>query len=172
MITVSLETLAARAPGVSFVHAFPGAVKTNLGRGGEGGLPALALRAVFKVIGPLVYIPHAEVGQRQLFLATSARYPPREGGGAGGAGVPLEEAGVAVARGTGGESGGGVYSVDWDGESAGAKVERLLAMFRREGISEKVWIHTEEEFRRIVPVETKADVENEGATPDGPERLV
>jgi hypothetical protein len=109
------------------------------------------LKAVFMVIGPLIYIPNQESGERHLFLATSARYPARTGGNTV-PGVPLA-GGVAVARGTDGKSGSGVYSVDWDGESAGPKVEELLAKFRKEGMVEKVWKHTEEEYKRITGLE-------------------
>ena len=68
------------------------------------------------------------------------------------AGVPLTGE-VAVARGTNGKSGSGVYSVDLDGENSGPKVEKLLADFRKEGLVEKFWKHTTEEFRRITGAE-------------------
>lgn len=146
LVTLSLEALAKKAPDVTFIHNFPGAVKTNLVRGGEG-VAIFALKMVFKVIGPMIYIPNQECGERHLFLATSARYPPSTSGDAA-SGVPLP-GGVAVARGTNRKTGSGVYSVDWDGESSGPKVEELLARFRKEGMVEKVWNHTEEEFKRI-----------------------
>ena len=103
------------------------------------------------VIGPFIYIPNQECGERHLFLATSARYPAGTSGEAA-SGVPLA-GGVAVVRGTSGESGSGVYSIDWDGDSSGPKVEELLAKFRKEGLVEKVWRHTEEEFKRITGLE-------------------
>jgi hypothetical protein len=152
LITLSLEALAKKAPDVAFIHNFPGAVKTNLSRGAKGAA-IFILKAVFMVIGPMVYryIPNQECGERQLYLSTSARYPAGTSGDAA-SGVPLA-GGVAVVRGTGGESGSGVYSVDWDGESPGPKVEELLAKFRKEGMVEKVWKHTEEEFKRITGLE-------------------
>ena len=61
--------------------------------------------------------------------------------------------GVTVARGTDGEKGSGVYSVDLEGESSGPKVQELLANFRTEGVVEKFWDHTEEEFKRITGLE-------------------
>jgi len=146
LVTLSLEALAKKAPDVSFIHAFPGPVKSGIARGTTGAV-WFVIKAVFKVVGPLVYIPNQESGERHLFLATSARYPPGTGEDAA-AGVPLAGE-VAVARGTSGKVGSGVYSIDWDGESAGPKVEVLLAKFRKEGLVEKVWEHTEEEFRRI-----------------------
>lgn len=60
---------------------------------------------------------------------------------------------VAVARGTNGQTGSGVYSVDLAGESSGPKVEKLLAGLREEGVAEKFWKHTEEEFMRITGLE-------------------
>lgn len=103
------------------------------------------LLAVFKVVAPLVALPFDEAGERQLFFATSARFPPKDGVAAG---VPLVE-GRGVARGTDGKEGSGVYSIGIDGESAKAKVEALLEGFRGDGTLEKVWELTEAEFTRI-----------------------
>ena len=109
------------------------------------------LKGVFAVIGPFVSMPHEECGERHLFLATSARYPPSTGVEAN-AGVAVEK-GLTVARGTKGESGSGVYSVNAKGESAGPKVEQLLARFRKDGVVEKVWDSTVGEFNRITGTE-------------------
>ncbi|CAD6564009.1 MAG: hypothetical protein ASARMPRED_002639 [Alectoria sarmentosa] len=151
LVTLSLEALAKKAPDVTFIHDFPGPVKTNFFRGGQGAA-IFVLNAVFKVIGPMMtWYSDQECGERHLFLATSARYP------AGltvdvTSGVPLTGE-IAVARGTNGEAGSGVYSVDLEGESSGRKVEELLANFRKEGMVEKFWKHTEEEFKRITGLE-------------------
>lgn len=150
IVTMSLEAIAKRAPDVSFIHDFPGPVKTGLARGATGA-GIFVLKAVFHVVGPFIYIPNTEVGERQLFLATSARYPAGRGGDAA-AGVPLA-GGMTVARGTSGESGSGVYSLESDGESAGPKVVELLAKMRKDGVAEQVWKHTEDEFRRITGLE-------------------
>ncbi len=148
MVTMSLEAIAKKAPDVTFIHDFPGPVKTGLGRDATG-VGMFVLKTLSRIIGPLItnYIPIVECGERHLFVATSARYPASTTGDAS-SGVPLED-GVAVARGTSGKIGSGVYSVDWDGESARPKVEELLAKFRKEGTVEQVWNHTEEEFKRI-----------------------
>ncbi|KAL8759482.1 MAG: hypothetical protein Q9184_003607 [Pyrenodesmia sp. 2 TL-2023] len=147
MTTLSLEALAKEAPEVSFIHNFPGVVKTNLARGGEG--PAVfVLKQVFKVLNPLLAMSNRECGERHTFLATSALYPSKD---AAANGVPLM-GDLAVTRGTNGQSGSGVYSVDADGTSAGAKVEALLAKFRDDGLVERVWKHTVEEFERITGV--------------------
>jgi hypothetical protein len=150
MVTLSLETLANKAPEVSFIHNFPGPVKSGIARG-TSGAAMFVMKAVYAVIGPFVYIDNTEAGERHLFLATSARYPAR-GGGEKADGVPLV-AGVAIATGVGGGSESGLYSVDVDGESAGPKVEELLVGLRKEGLVEKVWEHIQGEFKRITGVE-------------------
>ena len=148
LVTLSLEALAKKAPDVTFIHDFPGPVKSGITRGTKGAA-MLGLKAVFTIIGPLVNMDNQECGERHLFLATSARYPAGEDKTPG---VPLA-GGVAVARGTNGKIGSGVYTVDQYGESAGPQVEELLAKFRTEGLVEKVWEHTEEEFKRITGLE-------------------
>jgi hypothetical protein len=149
LVTMSHEALAKRAPDVSFVHDFPGPVKSGIGRGATGAVMFI-MKAVFTVLGPLFYIPNEESGERHLFFATSAMYPA----GTGGEKAPGVPGGVAVARGTNGEIGGGVYSINQNGESAGPKVEELLAKMRKEGVVEKLWKHTEGEYKRITGLET------------------
>lgn len=78
MMTLAFESLALEAPDVSFVHSFPGLVRTKLGQDTKSA-GITVLRGVFKVLGPLVTIPVAEAGERQLFMATSARFPARGG---------------------------------------------------------------------------------------------
>ena len=90
-------------------------------------------------------MPLDESGERHLYLATSARYPPANGSGAA---VELGD-GVGVAVGTTGEVGSGVYSVGWDGESASLEVRELLADLREKGMVEEIWSHTVSEYRRI-----------------------
>lgn len=104
------------------------------------------------MVGRWTYIPTEECGERQLFLATSARYGPARTSGEKASGVDLVD-GVAVARGTNGESGSGVYSVDAKGESSGPKVEKLLAKFREEGMVEQVMKNAEDEYKRITGLE-------------------
>ena len=105
------------------------------------GVLATSMKGFFNAFGRWIYIPNEECGERQLFLATSARYASRstkEKGNGDGDGVQVEDE-VDVARGTDGESGSGVYSVGWDGESAAPKVVKLLAMLRTDGMVEKVY---------------------------------
>ncbi|KAL2261802.1 hypothetical protein VTK26DRAFT_3276 [Humicola hyalothermophila] len=167
VMTLALEAVAQRLGNsenrnsnhtVSFIHVYPGFVKTNLGSDVRGVGPAI-LRAVYNallsLIGPWLAVPMEETGERHLFLATSARCrPAREEGGVATAaadGVPLPE-GVEVARGTDGKIGSGIYSVAYDGECASTRVEQLLAGWRKDGTAQKVWAHFEEEFVRITGV--------------------
>ncbi|KAL2433601.1 Oxidoreductase [Exophiala dermatitidis] len=153
MMTLALEAIAEEAPDVSFIHDFPGSVKTNLGKEVKSAT-MMVMKAVFKVIGPFVFLAFDEAGERQVFFSTSARFPPRARGNedadaaAVGVGVPLPPT-VGVARGTDGNTGSGVYSINIDGESAPPKVEQRLAKMRGDGTLQKVWAHVEEEFVRI-----------------------
>ncbi|TVY81233.1 Oxidoreductase andH [Lachnellula suecica] len=140
MTTLSLEIMAQKAPNVSFLHVYPGFVKTGISRGSTGALMT-AMKVVSAVVSPFLSIPFVECGERHVFLATSARFPPSEG-------VPMGT-GVGVAVGSDGESGSVVYPVNYEGEVAGPKVLKVLADARRDGIPEKLWEHTEEEFVRI-----------------------
>jgi len=145
MVTLSLEHLAKKTPEVSFVHNFPGPVKSRIAR--DNTVLTVVMRCIFTVIGPLVNMPEEECGERHLFLATSARYPASQTEDA--VNMVRLEKGVSVAQGTGGEEGSGVYTPDAYGESAGPNVVTVLAKMRQEGVVEKLWEHTEAEFMRI-----------------------
>ncbi|KAJ5129530.1 Short-chain dehydrogenase/reductase SDR [Penicillium bovifimosum] len=143
MTDLALETLAEKAPEVTFVHNYPGVVKTGIAREANS-VVGWVLFLVMSVIGPLLYIPIRESGERHLFFATSAIYPPRTGDAVG---VKLD--GGKITKGTDGVAGSGVYSVGWKGEAAGEGEVKLLAGLREKGMKEKVWEHTLGEFERI-----------------------
>lgn len=94
----------------------------------------------------LNFVPLEESGERHCYLATSARFPAKEGGADG---VRLSE-GDEVAVGVNGESGSGLYSVGKECERGEDEVRELLARFREQGMVEKIWSHTQEEFKRII----------------------
>jgi hypothetical protein len=144
MVTMSLEAIAQKAPNITFIHGFPGAVKSSIDRTLTGFL-AIAKYA-FKVWMVFVQIPVKECGERHAFLATSARWPAKEGGGK--KGVELGK-GVGVATGTDGAEGSGCYSVDERGESAGQNVTKLLKQYKDDGTREKLWKHIEAKFVEI-----------------------
>jgi predicted deacylase len=126
--------VAKTAPEVSFVHDYPGTVRTPL----LNYMPEEMLKT-------LVFVPVDESGERHLYLATSARFPALKGGNDG---VQLGD-GDEIALGTTGEVGSGMYSVGSDCESASPEVRGLLAGLREKGMVEEVWRHTEAEFKRI-----------------------
>lgn len=134
---------AQQAPTVSFIHDYPGNVKSGIARGTTGLL--WGVLTVFTLLGSLMYIPEQESGERHLFFATSARFPAKQGVEEA---IPLGE-GVEVARGIDGVEGSGAYSTDEVNESAGPAVVELLEKFKREELVEKVWKIIEEDFERI-----------------------
>ena len=126
------------------MHDYPGTVQTTL-MGRIEGVRGVLLRAYVWLLGRWICVPIEESGERHLYLATSAKYPPGRGKSDA---VRLGE-GVEVAQGTTGETGSGVYSVGWDCESASQTVQNLLAELREKGMVEEIWRHTEKEFQRI-----------------------
>lgn len=159
MITLSLATIAARVPGadeVSFVHDYPGFVKTGLSRELKGFGPAV-MKVLFAPVMALLQIPIEETGERQLYLATSARFPPyRHGENGDGDGVrpPVTEEDAKVGKGVGigavdGKLGGGVYSVDYEAEGSSVRTREVLTKLTEQGVADLIWEHTQKEFLRI-----------------------
>lgn len=140
MVTLSLLAIAKHAPGVSFVHVYPGFVKTGMSRELTGVVPAVT-KVLFAPVMAMLQIPIEETGERQLDIATSAGHD-------GANGIPLGP-GVQIAVGTDGKLGGGVYSIDYEGEGTNQKVQSVLEDLVNDGTAEKVWSHTEEVFKRI-----------------------
>jgi hypothetical protein len=143
-LTLSLEALARQAPEVSFIHNFPGSIDTDLIRSGDGAMMQV-MKYWFKISMTVrrQWLPKEECGERHAWLCLSGRYPDKQGGNGNG----VED--VEVAVGVDGKKGSGVYSVDWDGESASSDVVKLLEGYRQEGIVDKVWKDLESEFVRI-----------------------
>ena len=135
--TLALEAQYKHAPEVSFIHNFPGVVKSGITRGTTGILMG-TMKAVFAFLRPLVYMAPEECGDRHVFLCTSARYSTGAQDIASGVSISDKE-GLTLARGTDGKTGSGVYSIDTNGESAKPEVERLLAGLRSHGMVEIVW---------------------------------
>lgn len=146
MVTLAFEAIAKQAPEVAFIHDYPGFVETGLSRELQGPTAAI-MKLVFKPIMAMLKIPIDEVGERHTFFATSARFPPAAGEPQT-SGVALDE-GVETAVSSDGEVGGGVYSIDYEGEGTDPKVQEVLAQLRKDGTAEKAWEHTQDEFVRI-----------------------
>ncbi|KIW21422.1 hypothetical protein PV08_02002 [Exophiala spinifera] len=147
LATISMSVLAERAPDVSFVHDYPGFVKSGIGRDIPG-VVGYAARGFFAMFAPLLATPAEESGAYHLFFATSARYSSKSASESTG-GVSLAS-GVHVATSVDGVVGGGIYSIDENGESASIAVQKLLAKLKKEGVAEKIWTRTEEGWKRVL----------------------
>ena len=150
MNTLALAELASSHPSISCVHVFPGLVIT-------GGFATFAedwyfpLRFLFMwvvlPVAKLFTVSLQESGQRQLFHATSARYPAAAVRDLpiGGLALPNE---VEVASGADGNKGSGCYLLDWDGEAVGD--QKLLEEYRKKEMGKRIWEHTQEVFDRVL----------------------
>ncbi|CZT13236.1 uncharacterized protein RCO7_05279 [Rhynchosporium graminicola] len=145
VITLSIEALAKMAPEVSFIHDYPGTVRTPL-IDHDLGIIGVVLRAWLFFFGWWICIPLEECGERHLFMATSARYAPKLSG-KGADGVRVEEG--EIAEGSNGKLGSGVYSLSSDCESGSAASRKYLAEYRARGLVEDVWKQIDGEIRRI-----------------------
>lgn len=147
MNTLALEEIAASHPTIGCVHVFPGVVITKsygiLAEDFPAPLRWILVRAAFPVMKRMT-ASLEEVGQRQLFYATSARYPPRDGQWKG---VHLPD-GVLIAKGADGKDGSGCYLLGPDGETVGDG--KLLEEYRSRQMGKKIWDHTEEVFERVL----------------------
>jgi hypothetical protein len=140
IISLSLDYLAKEAPEVSFIHDYPGSVRTALfDRGGPW--ITQVVKFVLWLGERWLCVPIEECGERHAFLATSPRCPSASEGRHG----KLEG---DTLRGSDGKLGSGAYSIGWDGESSPKKVERLLEKYRDDGTGEAVWRHTLDVFAK------------------------
>ena len=156
MTTMAMEHLAVQAPEVSFLHMFPGFVRTA--NQDQPGMLFALIRGIMYVFGRWICVSLEESGERNLFHCTSAKYPPKvyrsleddpASNHAVVAGVPLSN-GTPVAEASEGSQGKGIYLINWDGEIM--PENPLFAEYRATGMKEKIWRHIEEEFKRIVNV--------------------
>jgi hypothetical protein len=108
--TLAFEELAKQNPTVSFIHKYPGFVNTGViarlmdTTTGVLWAPAQLFKyTLLPLINLFLSMSVEEAGERGLFLATSAMFPPARGGDIG---VPLPK-GLSVAKDSG--DGNGVY---------------------------------------------------------------
>ena len=140
MTDFAFEALAKENPNVSFVHVFPGAVKT-----GWLNPAAFSTRAAANLawlVNTPWNVPVGESGERHLFAATSAIYPSKSGRGAG-VNLGLE----SVTKGSAGEKGSGAYLISTWGEFRAN--EWALRELRKKGMGPKVLTHTLATFKAI-----------------------
>ncbi|OJJ03180.1 hypothetical protein ASPVEDRAFT_72911 [Aspergillus versicolor CBS 583.65] len=121
MNSLSLGYLAKANPAVSFIHSFPGGVKTGVMR--ELGLVTrMALQAAM-VLGKPWMVPVEESGERHLYAAAGLPNLKREDDGSG-----------------------KLYLVGSDGEARGN--QKVLNEYKEKKIDKKVWEHTLDVFNR------------------------
>ena len=150
MNSMFMQEVASRYPTISCVHVFPGVVIT----------PSYTILAedwyfplryfftyIMVPIAKLFTLSLPESGQRHLFHATSARYPPAAINGAPAAGSSLPE-GVSIAKGADGTEGSGFYSIGWDGEPGGDRA--IMDAFLKRDMPKTIWDHTLSIFKRVL----------------------
>lgn len=142
------NVMARQAPGVSFIHIFPGGVKTPFGKDAKGGMAVARMMFNFFGFFFIKYLPPDECGARQLYCATSARFPPAAAGGhVDDGGVSLSDH-VTIARGTDGKPGSGSYTINFDAENVSLDVDKHLTQARADGMEEKLWTHILQEIEQ------------------------
>ena len=135
MTDFSFEELAKKNPTISFVHAFPGTVKTGFAKE-TGFVIKAATNLAFKLLSPWT-VDIQESGERHLYAASSAAYPPKSG-----VDGCVELGDQSAIKGSTGEAGSGAYLIGSDGEfRANVKV---LEELRKQGAGQKIWDHTVE----------------------------
>ncbi|GAD95663.1 hypothetical protein CHGG_07650 [Paecilomyces variotii No. 5] len=148
MLSLATVQLSEEVPEVSFVHNFPGAVESGLWESMPGFLGVI-IRTLAWVLGRFWYMDPEECGQRQIFMATSARFPAATMGDDGNAnGVDLLD-GMIPAVSLNGNSSGAAYSVNEHADAISEKKADLLRRCKSDGTQDVVWRHTMETFKRI-----------------------
>ncbi|TVY49875.1 Oxidoreductase [Lachnellula occidentalis] len=139
--TLAFEELAKTNPSVTFIHKYPGFVDTGVvdrllrDTTGLWALPATFARWFILPILDCFATSTDEAGERGVFLATSARFPPlKKPDGWEAAAVPLPEGVKEISEET------GAYRLGAKDESVDAVP--VLVRYRQEGAGEKVWEST------------------------------
>ncbi|PGH13901.1 hypothetical protein AJ80_06170 [Polytolypa hystricis UAMH7299] len=141
MNSLAIEELAAKFPRTTFIHAYPGIVKTKLDR--EFGWLMRGMWKGASVLATPWVVPVKESGERFVFMATSKRFPPKTENAMRDKG----EAEEGVERGSDGVRGSGGYTLGWDGGFA--LKEKVMSKYRTEGVGKVVWEHTLDVFNKI-----------------------
>lgn len=152
--TLSFEELAKTNPNITFIHKFPGFVATGVidklmeTASGLYAIPATIARWVLVPIIQLFATSPDVAGERGLFVATSARYPPAQ--------PKAEISGVALPKGvdvakssivTEGK-GNGVYLLDENDEST--PDAPVMPGYRQESKGKIVWEDTQAVWDRAL----------------------
>jgi NAD(P)-dependent dehydrogenase (short-subunit alcohol dehydrogenase family) len=139
-MTLFFEQLQKQQPKISFVHAFPGFVRTNLFNDSQN-LPWAARFLVnwmiLPVVGRFVALSPEQSGARMVYAATTSRFAAAAVDGVD-----------AAAVGSNGETQSGVYTLNEKSDTV--HNDGALVPLRESGADKKIYEHTMEEFRRIL----------------------
>lgn len=142
MTDFAFEEASKLHPTTSFIHSYPGFVKTGFFRD-SGPLVQLAGSLLKALLSPLA-VDINESGERHLYAATSAMYPARQE--ENGASIETPE-GRGVKPGSDGVIGSGAYLIGWNGERRAN--DKVLTALREQDAGKKIWQHTTEKFRSV-----------------------
>jgi hypothetical protein len=134
MTSLSMEELASSHPSISFVHAYPGIVKTSLVRD-NGFLIKTALNALYFLLSPMT-VGLEESGERHVYAGTNPSFAPRG-----------SKRGNDTAVGSDGVQGSGSYLVGSDSAVVGN--QKVLEGYRADGTRASVWKHTLDIFKGV-----------------------
>ena len=148
-MTLAFEEIAKSYPMITFCHVYPGFVNTGqIDRflqtaKGIWTLPAILARWTLIPVLNIFATTIDEAGERGLFIATSAKYPPAEPKDKEEVGVALPN-GVEVAKSSNVKDGkgNGVYRLDNYGESVENECDKVLESYRLEDVGQIVWKET------------------------------
>ncbi|KAF9887243.1 hypothetical protein FE257_010371 [Aspergillus nanangensis] len=143
MNSLAVEYLASENPTISFAHVFPGIVRTPLMKTTLGSVAGSIAGFLSR---PFSSSPE-ESGERNLFISTSAAYPPAEPVDPAKVGVPLGD-GVKTVAASNGKVGGGAYLLHYDGTDVTNKT--LMGEYRQKEFPRKVWDHTLATFKKAL----------------------
>jgi len=127
MTSLMVKEFALRYPSTTFIHTYPGIVKSGIARE-AGPVVSRVIRAAM-FLGRLWMVSKQESGERHLFAATSRQFSP---------GTKAAVGGIT----------GGAYLLNWDVSEAGNR--GLLDDYYTHGVSDQVWMHTQETFRKAL----------------------
>ena len=141
MTDFAFEEMAKENPDISFIHSFPGGVKTGFAKE-TGFVIKAALSLILTLSSPLL-VPIRESGERHLYGATSARYPARSG-------LPtaVSIGSEGVMKGSAGEIGSGAYLIGSGNEFRAN--EKALSELRSKGAGPKILEHTLKTFKAVL----------------------
>lgn len=133
MNSLAAYELAKANPGISFIHTYPGVVKTNIAQG-FGPVLRFIMNGALAVFSPFM-VALGESGERHLYAATSNVYPPSA------------KANESAVTGIDGVKGSGAYRLNRDGDIVGK--DGILKEYRSQGVGKKIWDHTLEVFEKV-----------------------